>query len=71
VKRIVSRVRRVWLQGLTLVHFSAQLKRYLWDRVLIQGLFRGSSGDIRGYCGVCRVYFMSETAQIELKIGRV
>jgi hypothetical protein len=21
-----------WLQGLTLVRFSAQLKRYLWDR---------------------------------------
>jgi len=29
-------------QGLTLLHFSAQLKRFLWDRGCIQGLFRGS-----------------------------
>ena len=48
-------------QGLTLVHFSAQLKRFLWDRGCIQALFRGGAGGIRGYCGVCRVYFVSET----------
>jgi hypothetical protein len=28
-------------QGLTLVHFSAQRKRFLWDRGCIEGLFRG------------------------------
>ena len=28
-------------QGLTLVHFSAQLKRFLWHRGYIEGLFRG------------------------------
>jgi hypothetical protein len=29
-------------QGLTLVHFSAQLKRILWDK----GAFRGCLGDV-------------------------
>jgi len=28
-------------QGLTLVHFSAQRKHFLWDRGCVQGLFRG------------------------------
>ena len=28
-------------QGLTLVHFSPQRKRFLWDRGCIEGLFRG------------------------------
>jgi hypothetical protein len=32
------------LQGLTLVHFSAQRKRILWVRGCIQGLCRGGSG---------------------------
>jgi len=30
-----------WGQGLTLVHFSAQHKRIVWDRGCIQVLFRG------------------------------
>ena len=37
-------------QGLTLVHFSAQLQRFLWDSRRIEGLFRGSlkvSGDVQ------------------------
>jgi hypothetical protein len=33
----IRRVRRG--QGLTLVHFSAQRKRFQWDRGCIQGLF--------------------------------
>jgi len=28
-------------QGLTLVHFSAQLERFPWDRGCAQGLFEG------------------------------
>ena len=28
-------------QGLTLVHFSVECKRFLWDRGCIEGLFRG------------------------------
>ena len=58
-------------QGLTLVHFSAQLKRVQWDR----GAFRGSLGGIfdmsGGIRGVCRVHFMSETAQVGVRSGRV
>ena len=35
-------------QGLTFVHFSAQRKRFLWDR----GVFRGCLGGVRWYQGV-------------------
>ena len=31
----------VYRQGLTLVHFSAQRKCFLWDRGCIYGFFRG------------------------------
>ena len=48
-------------QGLTLVHFSAQLERILWDR----GAFRGClqvvwevSGGVMVYQGVFRVYLV-------------
>jgi hypothetical protein len=55
------------VQGLTLVHFSAQRERFEWDR----GAFRGCSGGVKGNYGVCRLHFVSETAQVELKCGRV
>jgi len=58
-------------QGLTLVHFSAQRERFLWDRGCIEGLSRGCLGGVRGYWGVFGVYYESETAQVELKSGRV
>jgi len=55
---LAARTRRTaWLaseQGITLVHFSAQLKRCVWDRGCIQGLFRGClgvSGGIGEYVG--------------------
>ena len=35
--------------GLTLVHFSAQRKRFLWDRGCIYGLPWGCLGCVRGY----------------------
>jgi len=34
-------------------------------------LFWGCVGGVRGYEGLFRVYFMSETDQVELKSGRV
>ena len=37
----------------------------------MQGLFKGYFGGIRGYQGVFRVHFVSETAQVELKSVRV
>jgi hypothetical protein len=61
-------------QGLTLVHFPPQLMRFLWDRVRVEGLFRVGLGVAYGFQGVCgdaSVYFVSETAQVELKSGRV
>ena len=61
-------------QGLTLVHFSAQRKRILWDRGAIRGClggFQELSGGVKEYQGVFRVYFVSETAQVELRSGRV
>ena len=36
-------------QGLTLVHCSAQRKRFLWDRGCIRGLFVGYLGGVVGY----------------------
>ena len=38
------------VQGLTLVHFSAQLKRILWDR----GAFRGCFGGVWEVSGVIK-----------------
>ena len=58
-------------QGLTLVHFLAQRKRVLWSKGGIWGLPKGCLGGIRGYHGVLRVYFVSGTAQVELKSERV
>ena len=36
-------------QGLKLVHFSDQHKRFVWDRVCIQGSCRGCLESVRGY----------------------
>ena len=58
-------------QGLTLVHFAAQRKCFLWDREYIWGLFRGRLRGTRGYYGVFRVCFVSETSQVELKTGQL
>jgi len=61
-------------QGLTLVHFLAQLKRMLWHRGASRMFLGGISevsGGIKEYQGVFRVYFVSETAQVELRSGRV
>jgi len=49
-------------QGRALVHFSAQLKRLLWDRGAFEGCLGGIqevSGGIRGYQGVFMGFFVS------------
>jgi hypothetical protein len=38
-------------QALTLVHVSAQHKRFLWDRGHVQGLHRGCLRGVRGHKG--------------------
>jgi len=43
------------VQGRTLIPFSAQGKRFLWDRGWIWGLFIGYSGGIMGYQGLSGV----------------
>jgi len=57
-------------QGLTLVHFPPHRKRFKWERGCIQGLRRGCLGGLEGHFGVSGMYFVSETAQVELKSGR-
>ena len=42
-------------QGLTLVHLSAQRKRFLWERGCTYGVCMGCLGGVRGYQGVNRV----------------
>ena len=55
-------------QGLKLVHFSAQRKRFVWDKGRISGVFRGCLVGVRAHEGV---YLVPETAQVELKSGQV
>ena len=50
-------------QGLTLVHFSAQLEHLHGTG----GTRRGCAARVKGVCRVCRVFFVSDTAQVELK----
>jgi hypothetical protein len=38
-------------QGLTLVHFPAQLTRFLWDRGCVKEVFRGCQGVFMGSLG--------------------
>jgi len=61
-------------QGLTLVNFSAQLKRIMWDRGAFRSCLGGVqevSGGVKKHEGVFRVYVVSETAQVEQRSGRV
>jgi hypothetical protein len=36
-------------QGLTLLHFSAQRERFLWDRGCIHGMLRGCLGGVKEF----------------------
>jgi hypothetical protein len=58
-------------QGLTLVHFLAERKRFLWVRGGIQGCSGGVSYASWGFGNHLGCIFVSETAQVELKSGRV
>jgi hypothetical protein len=49
-----QRAREVQGQGLTLVYFSAQLERFVWDRSCAYGLCSPCSGGVKGCLG-CRV----------------
>ena len=58
-------------QGLTLVHFSAQLERSVWDRGCAQGLCSPCQGGVRRCLGCVGCFLVSDTAQVELRSGRV
>jgi len=46
--RAISTRQQTSQQGLTLVHLSAQRKRFLWYRGCFEGLFRGFKGFLGG-----------------------
>jgi len=48
-------------QGLTLVHVSAQRKRFLWDRGCIYELFKGA---LWGTRGMLRVYLCQKRLRL-------
>ena len=56
-------------QGLTLVHLSAQLERFVWDRGCAEGW--GDVARVKGVFGECRVLSCDNTTEVELKSGRV
>jgi len=61
-------------KGPTLVHFLAHHKRFLWDRSAFRGCLGGVKGVLRrcsGILGDVKGVFCVETAQVELKSGRV
>jgi len=58
-------------QGLTLVTFLAQRKRFVYNRRLfhfVQRLLRGCLGGVEECWGVCRVYFASEWLRLSCKV---
>ena len=59
-----------WAGANTRPLFSST-QAFLWDRGCILGFCRGCLAGVRGYQGVSRVYFVSETAYVEPKSGRV
>ena len=60
-------------RAFALVHFLTfgLTKRFVWDRGCVWVLLGGCLLGVRGYDGMYRVHFVSESAQIELKSGRV
>jgi len=63
-------------QGLTLVHFPAQRKHLFWDKGYLggdsgstEGVFKGCVGVAGGIRGFLMVYFVSETAPVEVRSG--
>ena len=48
-------------QGPTLVHFSAQRKRFLWHRGCVQGLFKGEFRGCQGVLGSVEGVFLWQT----------
>ena len=61
-----------FVQGLTLVHFSVQRKRFVWDRGCIEGLFTGHFAGVRRCRGVltgCWGFKRCISCQIRLRLS--
>ena len=61
-------------QGLTLLHFSAQLERFVWNRGVRMGWCSSCEGGVWGLwgcLGCVGCLLVSDTAQVELRSGRV
>jgi len=58
-------------RGLHSSTFRLNVSAFCGIGIVFGDYLRGGAGGFRGYGGKCRVYFVSETAQIELKSGRV
>jgi len=58
-------------RGLTLVHFSAQLERFVWDRGCAWGLCSPCTGGVKGCLGCVGCFLESDTAQVEPRSERV
>jgi hypothetical protein len=59
------------VHGLTPVHFSAQLERFVWERGCAQGLCSPLQGGARGCFGCGGCFLVTDKAQVELRSGRV
>jgi hypothetical protein len=58
-------------QGLTLVHFSACLDRFVWDKGCAQVFCRPCQGGGGGCLGCVGCFLVSDAAQVELRSERV
>jgi hypothetical protein len=58
-------------QGLTLVHFRLNVSAFYGIGAAWMGCLRGVWEVFEGHQGTCRVYFVSESTQVDLKNGRV
>ena len=58
-RRVVQAACVFW-QGLTFVNFSAQRKRFLWDRGCVYALFRDCSSGVREYQGLFEGVFLCQ-----------
>jgi len=55
--------------GLTLVHFSAQRKRFVWENRCHQGMFKGCLGGVYGVLGCIRGCLGCISCQIRLRLS--
>jgi len=58
-------------QGLKLVHLPAQRERFLWDKGCAWGVYMVFMAAVEGFFKGLGMLCVSDTAQVELRSGRV